>query len=249
MHFALLYREVLAHRGTPSETAPETGLFSARRNGSGWTEPQLLSISGIYDDYEPAVTADGTLMVFNSRRPYADGRMPDANDLWMSQRGENGWMPPIRIESITSFEHEESYGTLTADRRLVFVRGRPGADEEPTYDLYESRYQDGAFSAPNRHPVSTDRWGEGDPWISPDGSYLIFTRWDDEIGWSETVDLYISFREAGTWSTPVALEELNTDAPDYGPAVSSDGSDFYYRANSQFRRVPLAPILRRYGSR
>ena len=31
------------------------------------------------------------------------------------------------------------------------------------YDLYESRLHDGRFSPPNRHPVSTDRWGEGDP--------------------------------------------------------------------------------------
>ncbi len=31
---------------------------------------------------------------------------------------------------------------------------------------------------------------------------MIFTRWDDEVGWSETVDLYISIRVAGVWSEP-----------------------------------------------
>ena len=248
MYFALYYREVLAHRGAPSDTAPEAGLFTAQRNGDTWTEPQVLSFSGAFDDYEPALTADETLMVFNSRRPYAGGRVPEVNDLWMSERGVDGWEAPIRIHAITSFEHEESYGTLTADRTLVFLRGRPDRDGQVAYDLYESHYEDGAFSAPTRHPVSTDRWGEGDPWIAPDGSYLIFTRWDDAIGWRETVDLYISFWEAGRWTTPRSLDELNTAGADFGPAVSSDGRALYYFADSRFRRMPLAPILARHRS-
>lgn len=248
MYFALYYREVLAHRGMPSDAAPETGLFRAARNGEAWSEPQLLAFSGAFEDYEPALTADGTLMVFNSRRPYADGRLPERNDLWMAERGVDGWQAPTRIQAITSFEHEESYGTLTADRRLVFLRGRPDRSGQVSYDLYESQFEDGAFSESTRHPVSTDRWGEGDPWIAPDGSYLIFTRWDDAIGWRETVDLYISFLASGQWTTPEALDELNTAGPDFGPAVSSDGRELYYFADGRFRRIPLAPILVRHRS-
>lgn len=246
MYFALLYREVLAHRGVSRDSAPVTALFQARRTSTGWTEPELLPFSGEFQDYEPTLTADGTLMVFNSRRTYPDGRVPTVNDLWMTERTSDGWGPPRRIDAISTFENEESYATLTTDRTLVFLAGRPDASGQPTYDLYESRFVNGAFTTAARHPVSTDRWGEGDPWISPDGSYVIFTRWDDAVGWRETVDLHISFFIAGEWTPPSSLDELNTDGPDYGPAVSPDGRTLYYRVNSQFLRTDLATVVRRH---
>ena len=74
-------------------------------------------------------------------------------------------------------------------------------------------------------------------------AYLIFTRWDESVGWAETVDLYISFRSGGSWSTPESLDEVNTAGADYSPAVSPDGVWFYYRVDGEYRRVPLAPIL------
>ena len=246
MYFALLNRGVLEYRGIGDPDAPETAIFSARSTADGWTEPELLPISGEFDDYEPTLTADGTLMVFNSRRPDSEGRVPERNDLWMVTLDSGEWGVPARIDAISTFENEESYGTLTADRTLVFLRGRQGPGDEICFDLYETQMVDGRFAAPTRHPVSTDRWGEGDPWIAPDGSYLIFTRWDESVGWMETVDLYIAFNDGGGWSVPVPLEGLNTDRPDYGAAVSADGEWLYYRANSRFQRVPIAPVLDEY---
>lgn len=209
-------------------------------------EPELLPISGTHHDYEPTVTADGSLMVFNSRRPYIDGRTPEANDLWMTRRSATGWGPPSRIEAISTFENDESYGTLAADRTLIFVQSRPRASGPPTYDLSWSRFEGGTFSPPQRHPVSTDRWGEADPWVAPDLTYLIFTRWDESAGWAETVDLYISFRSDDGWSTPEPLDEVNTPGADYGPAVSPDDTWFYYRVDGEFRMIPLESILRRH---
>lgn len=246
MYCALFHREVLEDLGLPTDGAPETALFSARRTSEGWSIPELLPFSGSYVDYEPTLSADGSLMVFNSKRPYPDGRVPETNDLWMVEREGEEWGEPARIEALTSFDHEESYGSLTADRSLVFLRAQPGPDDEPAYDLYWSRFVDGAFSEPERHPVSTERWGEGDPWIAPDGSYLLFTRWDDEAGWERTVDLHIAFKQGETWTEAAPLQELNTDGADYAPAVSADGKWLYYRADSQFLRAAIEPILRRH---
>ena len=192
MLFALFHREVLAHRGLAVDSAPEVSLFSARRTADGWTTPVLLPFAGVFQDYEATWSPDGGLVVFNSRRPYADGRIPEVNDLWMVEHGTDGWGTPTRIAAITTFQHEESYGSLAADRTLVFLGGRSGANGQPTYDLYESRFVDGAFTEAVRHPVSSDRWGEGDPWLARDGSYVIFTRWDEARPWRETVDLYVS---------------------------------------------------------
>lgn len=249
MYLALLHQEVVTSQGLDGSSVPETALYESRWVDGAWATPRLVSFSGNFKDYEPTLTADGSLMVFNSQRPYQDGRVPTANDLWMVERQGAGWGTPRRIESITTFENEESYGSLTADGGLVFLAGRPDGSGGTSFDLYWSEFVDGEFRPAARHPVSTDEWGEGDPWIAPDGSYLIFTRWDDAVGWSESVDLYISFQVDGAWTTPAALEALNTAGADFGPAVSPDGQFLYYKNNSRFLRTELDAVLREHRPR
>ena len=94
MIFALLQREVLAHRGRPNLQAAETALYSAMREGDGWSEPVLLPLSGTFADYEPALATDGSFLIFNTKRPYADGRVPARNDLWLSIRRGDDWQAP-----------------------------------------------------------------------------------------------------------------------------------------------------------
>ena len=98
MIVALFHREVLAHRGMRVDsTAPELGLYQTRRLETGWSEPELLPVSGQYSDYEAALTPDGNTLVFNSKRPWPDGRIPDRNDLWLAERGPAGWGAPRPI--------------------------------------------------------------------------------------------------------------------------------------------------------
>ena len=247
MYFALFAREVRAHRGESTEGAPEVGLYRSTHDGSRWSDPELVPFTGSFHTYEPTISPDGTVMVFNSIRPYPDGRMPERNDLWVSERADGDWGLPRRIEEISTFEAEESYGALAGDGTLVFLKAVEVADGSP-YDLYQSRYVNGRFEPATRHPVSSDRWGEGDPWLSPDGRVLIFTRWDDEIGWAETVDLYITTCGAAGWSEPQPLDPLNTDGPDFGVASSPDGRWLYYKNGSNFMRVDLESVVGAYRS-
>ena len=247
MYFALFAREVRTHRGQSAEGAPEVGLYRSTSEGSGWSEPEVVPFTGSYQTYEPTISPDGTVMVFNSARPYPDGRIPERNDLWVSERTNGEWGPPRRIAEISTFESEESYGAFAGDGTLVFLKQVEVVGGSP-YDLFESRYVDGRFEPPTRHPVSTDRWGEGDPWLSPDGRTLIFTRWDDEVGWAETVDLYIATRDAAGWSEPEPLDRLNTEGADFGVASSPDGRWLYYKNGSSFMRVDLESIIAPYLS-
>jgi hypothetical protein len=243
VYAALFYRDVLALRGRPDSTAAELGLFMSRREGTGWTAPELLSFSGRWVDYEPALSPDGQVMIFNSKRPYPDGRIPERNDLWVVSKSGDGWGQPRTLTGINSFELEESYATIDREQRFVFVRGpvRAGGDD---YDLFESRLlPDGSTAAPRRLPFTGERFGEGDPQLAPDGSFLIFTRWDHVAGWQQTCDLYVAFRQGDGWSEPVAATEVNTAQPDYAAALSSDGRWLYYRAGGGLVRRPLAPVI------
>lgn len=249
MYAALFHREVLAQRGRADSTAGETALYSSRRVGERWSEPQLLSFSGKYADYEPALSPDGSMLVFNSKRPYADTRLPARNDLWMVLRVDTGWSSPRRIDEITSFELEESYATIDDGMRMIYVRGptREGTDD---FDLYETRIErSGSAAAPRRLPFSGERYGEGDPQLARDGSYVIFTRWDHAAGWQRTCDLYIAFRTQHGWSDAVALTELNTANPDYAAAISPDDKWLFYRAGGSLMRRELQPIVAAARSR
>ena len=243
MIFALLNREVLAHRGSPDSTAPETALFTARRSPDGWSEPERLGFSGSHPDYEPALTADGNTMLFNSKRAYPDGRTPTRNDLFIVERGNEGWGAPRPLGAINTFQLEESYATIDSARRVIFVRG-PVVEGGDDFDLYEFTLgADGNTSEPLGLPFSGPEFGEGDPQLARDGSFLIFTRWDHRVGWQQTCDLYLSFRGTVGWTIPVPLIEINTPAPDYAAAISPDGRWLYYRAGGRYQRRLLGPVL------
>jgi Tol biopolymer transport system component len=79
--------------------------------------------------------------------------------------------------------------------------------------------------------------------VAPDGSYLIFTRWDPAVGWDKGCDLWIAFREGEGWGPPAPLSLLNSAGPDFGAAISPDGQWLYYRSSRQFLRRPLAAVL------
>ena len=243
MIFALLNREVLAHRGRPDSTAPETALFTAQRTPGGWSEPSLLPFSGSFADYEPALSVDGNTLLFNSKRPHADGRTPTRNDLYIVERSGGTWGTPRPLTGINSFDLEESYPTMDSARRVVFVRG-PVVEGGDDFDLYEFTLSaDGNTSEPLGLPFSGPEFGEGDPQLARDGSFLIFTRWDHRVGWQQTCDLYISFRGTVGWTIPVPLTELNTSQPDYAAALSPDSRWLYYRAGGRYQRIALGPVL------
>jgi WD40-like Beta Propeller Repeat len=243
MIFALLHREVLAHRGRPDSTVPETGLFTSRHTPDGWSEPELMPFSGRSADYEPALSADGSTLLFNSKRPYPDGRTPMRNDLFIVDRRAGAWGTPRPLTAINSFDLEESYASIDSAQRVVFVRG-PVVEGGDDFDLYEFTLRpDGSTSEPSGLPFSGKEFGEGDPQLAHDGSFIIFTRWDHRIGWQQTCDLYLSFRTSAGWTIPVPLTELNTTAPDYAAAISPDGNWLYYRAGGRYQRRPLGPVL------
>ena len=128
-------------------------------------------------------------------------------------------------------------------RRVVFVRGpsREGTDD---FDLFEFTLRaDGSTTEPLGLPFSGPEYGEGDPQLARDGSFLIFTRWDHRVGWQQTCDLYLSFRTALGWTEPVPLTELNSPTPDYAAAVSPDSRWLYYRSAGRYLRRPLKPVL------
>ena len=240
--FALLHREASAHlTGQATTDGPEVSLYTAALAGGEWGPPELLTLSGRFHDYEPTVSTDGRWMVFNSRRPGPDGSVPELNDLWLAERSGDGWAEPRRIHELDTVENEESYASFGPNGTLVF-HGRVETEAGPQSDLYITRLEDGVFSPPVALADVNSELGEGDPWLAADGSYLLFTRWD-EVSWAETSDLWVTFADGDGWTEPVPVTSVNSDGADYAPTVSPDGRTLYVRVGGPYTRRPLAPVL------
>ena len=85
--------------------------------------------------------------------------------------------------------------------------------------------------------------GFGDPYLSSNGDYLIFTGYDPKQ-WGSTCDLYLAFWKGKNWGKPIKLSNINSAGPDFSPTVSPDGIWLYYRKNYVFMKVPFEPIYR-----
>jgi len=244
LYFCLMHREYLQAMGEKvDDKTPLLAIYQAQKTEEGWGNPQLLSFSGDFKDYEPTLSPDGKYLFFNSQRLVDGVPVGKLNNIWYSELKENGWSEARYLSEVNTIEFEESYPTITADGKLYFVAGRE-ENGKLNYGLYSTQFIDGNTDGFIKELLINDSIGSGDPWVSPDGTYIIFTKFDDSIGWSESCDLYYSIQLRDGWSKPQPLTELNSEGPDYAVAISPDEEWIYYRKNSQFIRLPFQSILK-----
>jgi len=142
--------------------------------------------------------------------------------IWFVTRTETGWSEPEFVVG----------GPNTVDLHWQFSVGPDGSLYVPSRgDIYLSRLVEGRYLEPENlgAPINSDS-DEAMPFIAPDGSYLLFTR----FGHSENhgfADLWISFRdEAGGWTEPLNLGERINSVAGICPIVSPDGSALFFNA-------------------
>jgi hypothetical protein len=243
--------------------SPEVALYESRLEAGRWSAPRLLPFAGVEKDYEAAVSPDGSFIIFNSQRPLPDGSRAAAgkNNLWLSRRSASGWSPPRYLSSINRPETEESYASIAADGTIVYVREAAADAQGPDFDIHVTRLTEtgsgskslavatGSTSADDVEasrpfaPAATSA-GESDPWIAPDGSYVIFTRWDRSKKWEEDCDLYITFRTGREWSTARPLAELNSaNAAEYAVSIFGTPPTVYWKSRGTTLHAPWEPII------
>jgi WD40 repeat protein len=201
-------------------------ILVSRRRGGRWTPPEVAPFSGQYADYDPFVTPDGRRLFWMSNRP-VNGLPRTDFDIWMVERNGEGWGAPVHLEAPVNGEGSEYYPTVAANGTLYFSSNRAGGKGRG--DLYRSRLVDGRYTAVESLGDSVNSAAfEGDPFIAPDESYLLFTGWGRPEG-DPDGDLYIVTAHDGTWGTPRRLGAgINTEAQEYAPIVSPDGAWLYF---------------------
>ncbi len=214
-----------------------TVMWSRIRDGR-WTKPEIAPFAKAeYRDDSPFITPDGNRFYFLSRRPLKEGEKIGKENIWVMNRIENGWGEPEPlpecINSMTGIHWQVSAdgnGNLYFSSYQMEARGRRG-------DIYCSENKDGNYSNPVKlESIINSQDYEFSPFISPDGSYLLFSRETYGVG---NCRIYITFRtKEGRWTQPVNLYES------YGikgicPMITRDGKFLFYLDYVNSRSQPF----------
>lgn len=207
-----------------------TILYMKQINGR-WTEPQVASFSGKYNDLEPFITSDGNKLYFSSNRP-VEGNEPKDFNIWYVEKTNGAkWGEAKVLGPAINTEADEFYPSLTENGDLYFTAANEKAFGRE--DIFVSEFVDGIYQEYENlgDSVNSPR-DEFNSFIAKDGTYLLYTTtgFGDGLGGG---DLWVSFKkEDGSWSRPKNLGEgVNTNKLEYCPSITLDGKYLFFTSN------------------
>jgi Tol biopolymer transport system component len=211
-------------------------LVSHFRNGK-WSTPEIAEFSGQYSDFDPIISPDGTKLYFCSNRP-VNGQSRQDFDIWVVEKTSTGWGAPRHLAAPINTNAQEYYPSVATDGTLYFSSTREGGKGRG--DIWRARLIDGKYSDPeNVGEAINSQYFEGDPFIAPDESYLVFVSYGRPDGLGDG-DLYLSFRQNGAWTKAINIGSgINSSALDFCPIVSPDGKYLFFTSERSFADRPL----------
>lgn len=223
-----------------SSNAGGTILVTHRRRG-GWSQPQIASFSGVWDDIEPAMAPDGSFMVFISNRPAAQGEKPvqgfyngttqSGGNMWRVDRRGKGWSDPVRMPDTINRSSTIFAPAIVADGSIYFM---DTFGEKSRFRLYRSQYRNGSYEPAQPLAFSDGTYTDVDPAVAPDESFMVFGSGRPP---ATSMDLFVVRRDGSGWGLPVHLgDELNMSGSDAEPRFSPDLQILYF---SSERTMPV----------
>ena len=214
------------------ESRPYCTILCMKETGKGWIPLQVAPFSGKYVDMKFSISPDGRRFLFSSNRPHEKSRNPTDNlDIWTMERGSNGWGEPKRLDSAVNTGSHDYYPSMAENGNLYFMSDREGGLGED--DIYYAGFAGGKLTqARNIGPPINTSLNEGDPFIAPDESFILFCSRDRKDGFGNN-DLFICYRKNDdTWTRPKNLgKKINTAAEEVCPVVSYDGKYLFFSSN------------------
>ncbi|MEO7734454.1 MAG: hypothetical protein ABIY55_26095 [Kofleriaceae bacterium] len=213
-------------------------ILVTRRAGASWSAPQIAPFSGTWHDVEPAIAPDGSFLVFASSRPIVEGGAQldghwsnddlrgQGGNLWKVTRTATGWSAPVWLPAAVNRGGSTSIfcPAIARDGSLYFLDQVGGKAR-----LFRSQLRNGSYEVAEPMPFTAGDWGGNDPAVAPDESFLVFSSRRPP---ARENDLFIVFRDAGQWGTPVHLgERINSRSMDVEPRLGPDGHTLYFASD------------------
>ncbi|MDX1699168.1 MAG: hypothetical protein R3250_01060 [Melioribacteraceae bacterium] len=201
------------------------------RKDNGWHGPIIAPFSGQYSDIEPCFSPDGKKLYFVSNRPLDADDKPKDYDIWYVEKENDLWSEAKNLGAPINTTANEFYPSFRSDGTLYFCANyATGIGGE---DLYYSKLVNGKYQNPiNLGDSINSVRDEFNSFISPDGSYLMFTT----TGWGKGLgsgDLWISFSKGDNeWTRPKNMgAKVNSAFFEYCPSITPDGKFLFFTSN------------------
>lgn len=208
-------------------------IFKQRFDNGAWAEPEAVSFSNAYTDYQPVLSPDGNRLFYTSTRPLPGTDEEVRQNIWYVDRLGEGWGEPQCIISLAT-SGWDGYAVPTRDGTLYFISEREGG--LGGVDVWVAEPTSKGYAAPaNLRAINTSD-SDSDLYVDPDERFLIFNRY---VADTRSIDLYMSVRTAQGWSEPMPLTTINSEVWELSPTVSPDGRYFFFNVEGKIWHIAL----------
>jgi hypothetical protein len=199
--------------------------YITRLKDGVWTAPELVPFwETMVDNGDFTFSSDDKTMLYQVKTGTGGLLL---SDIWRTELKATGWGDQSPLPApVNGPDDNESFASDTAGGDIYFFSNRRGG--KGRFDLYMCPANEGRYGdAVNLGTLNTE-YNEWDPFIAPDGSYLLFC--STKPGGRGGDDIYIVFRGAdGLWGAPRSLgAEVNSAGSENRPSVTRDGKYFFF---------------------
>jgi len=209
-------------------TTDDGGTHFTWLDNGHWIPAQPFPFNYQDDMLDYTAGPDDKTLIFMTSRPVDEDDVSGTHHLWSVEWSGSTWGNPVPLSAPRKIDGLGSgYPTLTGDGSLFFISdARDGAAEG---GIFVSHISDGSNGRAELvpPPVNSEHI-DFDPYVAPDGRYLVFT--SNRPGGMGKYDNYIVFREKdGSWSPAFNLgEKFNSEHSECCPNVTADGKLFFF---------------------
>ena len=190
-----------------------------------WSKPTLAPFSGEWPDSSPAMSPDGTYIVFQTTRPMTplkEAPKPGepipgvVSNLWRVDRTGSGWTAPVRLPDTVNIGRSIWKPSIAADGTIYFTN----IDDKGGKRLYSSRLVHGSYETAQPLPFSDGTKADVDPEIAPDGSFLVFCS-SGRLSDDSKDHLFIVRRSGSGWGEVERIRYEGDEKP-YGSSTDDE---------------------------
>ena len=223
--------------GNALRMGPSTGALAAYAENLG------RGINSPGDDVHPVLSPNyADRLYFSSVRegntggrrdpeglPSPEGKL--SSDMFAVQFDNGRWGTAQRMSALLNGpDDDEVLDFARGGQVLVYWKGPSRFSGDIHVDTFKARAEDRGLYSPvwRDHPMQP-RLGDKDPILFNDTTLLFASGREGGFG---GMDLYVSVRRAGRWTTPENLgPEVNTAYDERAPFLAADGRTLFYSSN------------------
>jgi len=187
-----------------------------------WTQPVEVPFKSKFGTGDPAFSPDGKKLFFTSHESIDRGRKDDKENIWYVEQQNGDWGKPKPLSPVVNSYPLHWQLSMAANGNLYFASD----------DIYLAKPGNGKYGIVEKlDPSINSEHDDCTPFIAPDESYLIFSRFGSVF----RGDLFISFKkEDGTWTKAKNMgPAINTDLHELCPNVTPDGKYLFFNRNGE----------------